>query len=202
MLYEKIRRYNWKGGFVRLLLTSCNFFRVKIYKVFLSDSSVDIRRCRILHPTQFIGKGKIYLNSCNLGVWPSPYFMSSTGYIEARGEASKVSIGSGTYINNAFVIICDKTSIHIGQRCLIGFNFIVCDSDFHGIELADRMNGNYECFPVTIDDDVFIGCNVKILKGVSIGRGAVIASGSVVTKDVPPFSVFAGVPAKLIKQIK
>ena len=55
--------------------------------------------------------------------------------------------------------------------------------------------------PVTIEDDIWIGANATILSGVNIGRHSVIAAGAVVTKDVPPHSLVAGVPAKVIKQI-
>ena len=53
--------------------------------------------------------------------------------------------------------------------------------------------------PVTIEDDVWAGCNVTILKGVTIGRGSVIAAGAVVTKSCPPYSKIGGVPAKILK---
>jgi acetyltransferase-like isoleucine patch superfamily enzyme len=56
--------------------------------------------------------------------------------------------------------------------------------------------------PVVIEEDVWIGTNCMVLKGVTIGRGAVIAAGAVVTKDVPPFTVAAGNPARVIKRIE
>ena len=56
--------------------------------------------------------------------------------------------------------------------------------------------------PVIIDDDVWIGANAVILPGVTIGRHVVVAAGAVVTKDVPPYSLVAGVPAKVIKQLE
>lgn len=52
---------------------------------------------------------------------------------------------------------------------------------------------------VTIEDDVWTGANITILKGVTIGRGSVVAAGSVVTKSCPPYSIIGGVPAKIIK---
>jgi len=55
--------------------------------------------------------------------------------------------------------------------------------------------------PVVIEDDVLIGANAVVLEGVRIGKGAVIAAGSVVVKDVEPYSVMAGVPAKLLKKV-
>nr|WP_283772278.1 DapH/DapD/GlmU-related protein [Acinetobacter sp. ANC5681] len=67
--------------------------------------------------------------------------------------------------------------------------------------INNRTNGNYECLPVEIGDDVFIGSDVKILKGVKIGQGAVIANGAIVVKDVPPLTIFAGIPAKFVKNI-
>ena len=53
--------------------------------------------------------------------------------------------------------------------------------------------------PVVIEDDVWVGANVTILKGVTIGHGSVVAAGAVVTKSCPPYSIIGGVPAKLIK---
>lgn len=75
----------------------------------------------------------------------------------------------------------------------------MCDSDFHGFEVENRTNGQYECKAVVISDDVFIGSDVKVLKGVKIGKGAVIGSGSVVVRDVDENCIYAGVPAKKIR---
>ena len=70
----------------------------------------------------------------------------------------------------------------------------IIDDDGHGIGLPP-----YSA-PIIIEDEVWIGCNVTVLKGVTIGKGSVVAAGAVVTKSCPPHSLLAGVPAKIIKQ--
>ena len=70
-----------------------------------------------------------------------------------------------------------------------------------GNTTENRNNGNYVCLPVHIGKNVFIGENVRILKGVHIGDGAVIGNSSLVTKNVPAHTVYAGNPAKFIKKL-
>lgn len=86
---------------------------------------------------------------------------------------------------------------------MIGTNVEIYDSDFHGIRVCDRVVSKVEwAKPVVIEDDVFLGSNVRVLKGVTIGRGSVIANGSVVIKDIPSSVVAGGIPAKVIKVIE
>jgi len=73
------------------------------------------------------------------------------------------------------------------------------DSDFHD---TNDLNNEGMSAPIIIGNNVWIATRAMILKGVTIGDGAVVAAGAVVTKDVKPFTVVAGVPAKLIKQLK
>ena len=98
---------------------------------------------------------------------------------------------------------CSNFLIHLSieENCLIGPNLFITDSDFHGLEVENRNNGNYVCLPVHIGKNVFIGENVRILKGVHIGDGAVIGNSSLVTKNVPAHTVYAGNPAKFIKKL-
>ena len=85
---------------------------------------------------------------------------------------------------------------------LIGTNVEVFDSDFHGIRVEDRMASRAEwAKPVVIEDDVFLGSNVRVMKGVTIGRGSVIANSSLVVSDVPPGSLAGGNPARVIKAV-
>ena len=94
--------------------------------------------------------------------------------------------------------------IEIGEGVFIGADAMVYDSDFHSLEAADRRQGdrNPEVAPVVIGPEVWLGARCMVLKGVTIGRGAVVAAGAIVTKDVPAGMVAAGVPARIIGPAK
>lgn len=200
-LVQKTLRYGWRRLFVLILIKTILKIKVFYWRFLLSDNSPSGNLRGVLQPTQFVGKGRIEIDACNIGIWPSPGLLTNTAYIEARNPDTVIRIGCKTFINNNAVIIADKSTIEIGERCMIGPNFFVADSDFHGLALSNRSNNNYECFPVKIGDDVFIGAGVKIMKGVTIGNGAIIGSGSVVVSNVEPNAIYAGVPAKFIKLI-
>ncbi len=108
-------------------------------------------------------------------------------------ENAKLSIGDNTFINSNSSIRCKK-NIVIGNDCAISFGVTIMDSNFHNI------NGDLKEKKVIISDNVWIGAGATVLCGVTIGKGAVVAAGSVVTKDVPEGSLVAGVPAKVIKE--
>lgn len=101
------------------------------------------------------------------------------------------------------VQVCCTKSITIGRNVWVGVNVTIYDTDFHPIDPYERLklDTSAKSGDVIIDDGVWIGANAMILKGVHIGKGSVIAAGSVVTKDVPEFTVFGGNPAKLIREI-
>jgi acetyltransferase-like isoleucine patch superfamily enzyme len=100
-------------------------------------------------------------------------------------------------------VICAAQAITIGDRVTVGANTTIIDTDFHPLQSASRRaepNAG-KTAPVVIEDDVFIGMDCLVLKGVHIGQGSVIGAGSVVTKDVPPGVVVAGNPAQVIGQV-
>ena len=99
-------------------------------------------------------------------------------------------------------MVCDQ-AITIGDRVWVGANAVIIDTDFHPLDPALRRVSPLaaDSAPVTIADDVFIGMNSLILKGVSIGEGAVIAAGSVVTRDAPAHALVGGNPAAVIRQL-
>lgn len=102
------------------------------------------------------------------------------------------------------ITIYAREHIKIGRKCLIGANVKIIDNDFHPVDAETRRltPGKFiPSAPVLIGENVFIGCNSLILKGVSIGDNAVIGAGSVVSKDIPANCVAAGNPAQIIKKL-
>lgn len=117
-------------------------------------------------------------------------------------EGATLEIGEYSGISNS-TIYC-STNIRIGSFVMIGVDCRIYDWDFHPVSHLDRRNPlqpNIKTAPVLIDDDVFIGAGCLILKGVKIGQGAIIGSGSVVTKNVPSFQLWAGNPARFIREL-
>lgn len=137
------------------------------------------------------------------------------GMLEIQREQGKIFIGDDCYVGD-HSRIWSADSIIIGNNVLIAHNVNIFDNDTHPIDKYERRddameiiwNGtrnNYSslhCKPVAIGNDVWIGCNSIILKGVTIGEGSIVAAGSVVTKDVPENVIVAGNPAKIVKRLE
>src|SRR3989442_912714 len=131
----------------------------------------------------------------------------------AIGQEGKVVIGDYCYFTNA-VLLCEL-ELHLGNYVVIGWNATIADSDFHPLAPAERIADAIACSPlgkgrprppilrkpVVVEDDVWIGPNATILKGVRIGRGAFIEAGSLVTRDVPPRARILGNPAQIIGEV-
>jgi acetyltransferase-like isoleucine patch superfamily enzyme len=129
------------------------------------------------------------------------------------GENGRMSIGDYCYFTNA-VLLCEL-EIRIGSYVVIGWNTTVTDTDFHPLSPAERIADAIACSPlgkghprpevlrkaVLIEDNVWIGPNVTILKGVRIGAGAFIEAGSLVTRDVPARARVLGNPAQVIGEM-
>ncbi len=98
-----------------------------------------------------------------------------------------------SFINSGCKIRVNQKMI-IGDGCAIGTDFTVMDSNFH------KINGKSFSSPVIIEDNVWIGTRVTVLPGVTIGKGAIIGAGSVVTKNIAPNSIAVGNPACVIKE--
>lgn len=110
----------------------------------------------------------------------------------------RVSVGDGTGVN-PFTILYGHGGLEIGENCLIAAHSVIipANHNINDTSVTIREQGATK-EGITISDDVWIGTNCSILDGVTIGEGSVIAAGSVVTEDVPSYSVAAGVPAAQI----
>jgi maltose O-acetyltransferase len=118
-------------------------------------------------------------------------------------RASKVRIGSNSTLND-YVHLWGGGSITIGDDCLVAAHTVIT-SQTHDVEAIAKgllyRETNF-AHPVTIANNVWVGSHATILPGVSIGDGAIIGAGAVVTRDVPSHSVAAGVPARVIRKLR
>lgn len=143
-------------------------------------------------------KGRIEIDlfpdaKCRIG-----NFLMTAGpfYIKCTDKA-EITIGDNCFFNHNCSLTAAE-NIVIGNQCMFANNFVVVDHDH------DRKDGKIlkelVSAPVKIGNNVWCGANVTVLKGVTIGDGAVIAAGSVVNRDVAAYSVVAGVPARKISK--
>ena len=124
-------------------------------------------------------------------------------------------VGDFTLLNGAIVMA--EELVQIGSHCLISWGVGIADSDFHPLEPAQRLidaqalapffknrprRPKLKTAPVKIGDNVWIGMNAVILKGVTIGENSVVAAGAVVTKNIPANTIVAGNPAVIVKKFE
>lgn len=112
---------------------------------------------------------------------------------------TNIHIGDN-FIGNFNLAILDEAEVTIGNNVFIGPNCSLC-TIVHALDAGQRNAGIMRALPITVGDDVWIAANVVVLPGVTIGRGAVIGAGSVVTKDVPAGVLAAGNPCRVIREI-
>lgn len=131
----------------------------------------------------------------------------------ALGEKARVTIGDYCYFTNV-VLLCEL-ELRIGNYVVLGWNTTISDTDFHPLAPAERIADAIACsplgkgrprpeiarMPVIIENDVWIGPNATILKGVRVGAGAFVEAGSMVTRDVPPRARIMGNPAQIIGEV-
>ncbi len=123
-----------------------------------------------------------------------------TVQIYGSGDLYKrLAIGEGCWINIGCMFDLGAT-ITLGDRVGLGHQVLLLTTS-HVVGPAERRSGTSTFAPIHIGDGAWVGARVVILPGITVGPGAVIASGAVVTKDVPPHTMVAGVPAKVIRQL-
>ena len=138
---------------------------------------------------------------------------SVSGTLVLEREGSRIQIGDGTHVGGG-TIIDSAEAVEVGSDVLISFDVVIFDHDSHSIHYDQRRGDGTEWMagrkdwthkrraPVRIESKSWIGARAIILKGVTIGAGSVVAAGSVVTRDVPPWTVVAGNPARVIRQLE
>jgi acetyltransferase-like isoleucine patch superfamily enzyme len=135
------------------------------------------------------------------------------GELMIFGHGGKISIGEWCYVGVG-TRIWSSATIEIGNRVLISHSVNIFDNLTHPLRATERHEQAIQIFttghprkidldekPVKIGDDAWIGACAMILRGVSVGRGGVVAAGAVVTKDVPEYSIVAGNPAVLVREL-
>ena len=117
------------------------------------------------------------------------------------GYASNLHIGRGTFINvNLRCAVPRQGLVVIGENCAIGPN-VAFECFHHNLAWSPDKGWGGQAEPIKVEDRVWIGARSIILGGVTIGQGSVIAAGAVVTRDVAPYTLVGGVPARAIRQL-
>ena len=115
----------------------------------------------------------------------------------ATGVGGVLEIGENVRLNYGVSIGAMK-SIRIGDRVRIGPYVMLIDTEFHDAYDREKMPPPR---PIVIEDDVWIAAKAAVMPGVTIGRGSIVGTSSVVTADVPAFSVVAGIPARVVRRL-
>jgi acetyltransferase-like isoleucine patch superfamily enzyme len=166
-----------------------------------AHARVALRRCTEVGPlTRVVGRvivvnhGSIRLGSrVRLTGRPVPIELAAL-------EGASLVVGDGTGMNRG-VSICAANSISIGRRCGIGNDCLIIDTDFHQVGDHSQTQPG-DAAPIVIGDKVWLAARTVVLKGVTIGEGAVACAGSVIATSVPPYTMVGGSPARVIKRLE
>lgn len=200
---NKIRIFYYRAirGCVTIVSNALNKFALRF--IHCAQYGASFGTCGLLNVRNYSNQDGIvigddvFINSCRIanpigGDTKTSFFV---------GEGAKLRIGDGVKMSN--VTLFTTKSITIGSQTLLGGGTRIYDTDFHSIYAENRLNGNTNIASadVVIGRKCFIGSNVLILKGVTIGDEVVVGANSVITHDIPSREIWAGNPAKMIKKM-
>lgn len=136
----------------------------------------------------------------NSAPWSNFMGLNHSCILTTLSEQAVIKIGEGCGFSGS--VIAAAKSVTIGDGVLVGANTFISDTDWHAVDHERRAAGDLGVSsPVVIEDFVWFGANVVVLKGVTIGKASMIAANSVVTKSVPANVMAGGVPARVIKSL-
>jgi acetyltransferase-like isoleucine patch superfamily enzyme len=140
------------------------------------------------------------LREGRLTIGPHAYFEPG---VWLTSDAGRIAVGGGSFLN-LNVMIAAVESVSLGDHCMLANGCLVTDGNhrFDDLEKPVPWQGFTSRGPVTLGDNVWLGANVVVTSGVTIGRRAVIGANSVVIDDIPEFSIAAGAPARILKTIE
>ena len=175
------RRYIKKKGRKTFIHYSARFRRKKAISI---GSGVEIKHHAML-------KGKITIGD-NTNIYP---------YALLKTRKSEIVIGNNCHVHE-FSMLISVGGIKIGNNVRIAHHvsLLATTHQFERTDIPISEQGMYSKGGIVIEDDVLIGAGAKVFDGVTIGRGSIVGAGSVVTKDVPQYTIVAGIPAKPIKK--
>ena len=198
-----------KKPFLYHVVDLINLISGKAYNFYLVKSN------KVIYGKNLVIHGKIWIKPNHEGVIrlgdnvtinsgyrnnPIGAFDRTTLWTQGQG---KIIIGNNVGISNTALVSANE--IIIEDNVLIGGGTRIYDTDFHSLQLSERLkyenDRGIKAAAVKIGKGAFIGAGVTILKGVEIGECSIIGAASVITKNVPPYEIWAGNPAKFIKKV-
>lgn len=194
--------------YINIIIRRLNFFLHKKYFGIVSIAEIIYLRLIGIHlgrKCQFRGWVHVYLSknstitigercSFNRSAYSNHIGLNHACILATHCSGAKIIIGNNVGMSSS-TINCWK-SVIIGSNVRIGANCVIMDADFH---LDDPRSGVPK--DIIIEDNVWLGANVTVMKGVKIGKNSIIGMGSIVTKDIPENCIAVGIPSRVIRKL-
>lgn len=195
------------------IIRAWRFFKKNFYTAY-GKLIIKLNRCSYGHSLQIRGRMRMFILTKitrNQVVIGDNCSINSALYANPIGgdkqccftilKGGKITLGNNVAISNSAIV--SSAEIKIDDNVCVGAGCKIYDTDFHSVYPQKRLNGNIDINKKSIHicKNVFIGAHSIVLKGVTIGEGAVVGAGSVVTKNIPNYEIWAGNPAKFIRKI-